>query len=199
MDNVVNSIGRNFERLLRWAYPGGLFLVLLRMSKPVAFSGMANLPNVKEPWGLVIGGLVAGFTVYLFQAYVINHFISLLFQLANWDINVGLQVRVAECRPPRLGLGRCARLFDRHAEATWRRWGDDLPKGLANYLNYAWASYHAVFTTGWLTLLFFFAKEQPSIFADAAAWHILLPAGLFLWAGLWTYAHLSRVPLNGPQ
>jgi len=198
-DKLVQSLGGNFERILRWIYPGALFLVLLRMSKPHAFKSLATPNDIGGPWELIIAGLVAGFAAYLIQAYALNHLVSLVFQVANWDINTGLHVNVRSgAGQPKLGLERLAHLFDRHAQATWLRWGGNLPEGLSNYLSYGWATYHAVSMTGWLTLLFFLKKDCDSAFAAVPSWQILLPAALMLLGALWTYAHLSRVPLEAP-
>jgi hypothetical protein len=196
MQDISEALGKNFERLLRWVYPGALFLVLLRMSRPEAFDAVAHDEPVNV-WGLVVVGLVAGFVVYLIQSYVVNYFVLLLFQLKNWDVNQGLQVAPPETpeREPRwVFLRPLARLFDRYAQAIRDR--VNLSEPLVNYLNYAWAAFHAVFITGWLTLVFFCVNDNQSVMDNVSAWYILPPAVLLLCGGLFTYAYLSRVPFR---
>jgi len=55
----ISALGKGFERLLRWAYPGILFLVLLYMSKPTVFEDVSKKVGFPDNtiWGLLIGGL----------------------------------------------------------------------------------------------------------------------------------------------
>ncbi len=193
MDDVVESLGRNFERLLRWAYPGALFLVLLRMSRPNAFDAWAQ---VEHPWGLVVGGLVAGFALYLIQANAINQVITIVVQVLKWDVNVGLQVAMSSASEPRQGLRWLTRLMDRQAQGTIRRWSRTERDGRKGYLDYGWATYHAMLLTGWLTLLFWQLSEDGSTLETAATWKVVLPVTLFVLGSFWTYAQLTRVPLG---
>ena len=198
MGDLIDSIGRNFQRLLRWVYPGALFLVLLRISSPDAFNHLACLNLGIGLWGLVVGGLVAGFVIYLFQGYFVSYIVTFIFIWAKWDVRQGLQVPAPKIREKCKCIPYCVlHFFDRMAVATRRRWNGSVPKGLGNYLDYAFAAYHAVMMTGWLTLVFVFV----SIFNSDSVlrwWILFIPAILFLVGGIITYMLLGRIKPEEP-
>ena len=205
MPNLEEFIGKNFERVLRWIYPGALFVVLLYASHPGYFNGPDGLYAKIGLWGLVVGALVAGFIIYLFQAYVIGYIITVPFIFSGWDVRQRLPKKVKETNTERKpGIKtklKCCRertvsLFDTMARATRDRWSDEVPPKLNNYQNYAWATYHAVLMTGWLTLFFYLSrnKSADSIFRDVPCWCVILPASLFILGGFFTYLLLTRIP-----
>ena len=100
MAGLQELIGASFERVLRWVYPGALILVLLRLSRPDSFLEIVNLEDLAGPWELIVVGFVAGFAAYMLQGYVINYVISHIFQVLNWDVNVGMQVSVTATTSP---------------------------------------------------------------------------------------------------
>ncbi len=204
-DNLIDSIGRNFERLLRWAYPGALFLVLLRLARPNDFEKLANVLDDRSLWGLFVGGLVAGTVVYLAQGYVMNQLVSLVLAVVRWDVNI----RPFD-HPRRLQqflhwwfvgwvVPRLTCLADSVAQNAQRRWtARDYPRRLSSWLDYAWGVHHAMSSTGWLVLFFFlFWKEPGSRFARAPQWEILVPSIGLLLGSLWFHAVLVRIPLKG--
>ena len=186
MQNLIDQIDRSFQRLLRWVYPAMLFLVLLHLTRPEDF---AKIAQVERPWGLIVGGLVAGAVAYLFQAYVFNQVISHVSTYLGWEINASRPLRF------RRALRPLANHADQWAEVTRRRWGTS-PERLSSYLDYAWATYHAMMLTGWLTLILFASKVQDSLFASVDSWNIIVPATLLLVAAIWHYAWLSRVQVS---
>ena len=188
MQNSAEYLGRNFERLLRWVYPGALFLVLLRMSRPQAFKAVADVES-GNVWDLVVVGLAAGFVVYLLQGYVINQLISAVAQLLRWDVNVYPSDQPIHCR-----CLRClVRWVDPQARSIRRRYSTC--ESLNSYLDYAWGVYHALSITGWLTILFFGIRAKGSVLASNGCWGwVVFGTALLLFiASLWAYAQLSRV------
>jgi hypothetical protein len=202
IDKLIDSIGANFERILRWVYPGALFIVLLYASRPIV---LENLHDKIGIWGLVASGLVSGFVIYLFQGYVISQLITIFFILIKWDIRQGLQVdpykseKGTNAKPE---TNPIVRLFDRMARATQERWSIGDPQNLGNYLNYTWAIYHAVLMTGWLTLFFYLTRKESAdsipIFQDITWWWVVVPASLLIVGGLFTHLLLSRIRLEDP-
>jgi hypothetical protein len=174
IDKLIYSIGANFERLLRWVYPGALFLVLLRMSRPDVFNALACRNLGIGLWGLVVGGLVAGFVIYLFQGYVVSYIINVVFILLKWDVRQRLQCdhgeRETESKKQPVSCVRwMLPLFDGMAAGTRERWSISDTQKLGNHLDYAWATYKVVLITGWLTIIFFGINESGSVFSSATA------------------------------
>jgi hypothetical protein len=232
LSKVIDSIVANFERFLRWVYPGGLTVALLYAANPTFLKDQVY--DKFGGWGMVIGGLVAGAVVYLFQAYVVSWIVTFIFILLKWDVRQGLQVgywprvpvgtvpsccrtimnvikrmlgyRVRQCMEslihclkqmvdtnPVCCLIPFTRVFDRMAAATARRWQPTDSKGLENYLNYAWATYHAVLITGWLPIFFYCIKKDGSVLEESHEWAVLLPAIMLLVGGVIYYALLTRI------
>lgn len=182
MDKVVGSIAGTLERLLRWVYPGALFLILLYVSDREAFVG---LQAVHWPWGLILLGLVAGFVVYLFQANIVTQALSLVALSNNWVAN-------ALVAPPR----EASPIFDGEARAILRRWGHSR-KRLNSYLDYSWAGYHATSITGWLPLAFLVFGKWNCLPPEIEFWISVL-SPLFLVFALLRYFQLTRVRFPGP-
>ncbi|MBI2328608.1 MAG: hypothetical protein HYU85_03080 [Chloroflexi bacterium] len=207
MGSFVDALGSGFERLLRWLYPGALFLVLLFLSNPTV------LPNISKPlfvlskanevvgiWQVGIVAIVAGMTTYLIHAYIFNQIISW------WFCSVGLLHRKSE------DLSRIARnlaeFADHWTEPAWRRWGvssndQHALERFNNWLTYSWSTYHAGCITLWLTASFFFINEDGSALDTfAKSGGLLLPIGAcllflaFLLSLLWQYLILTRLTLR---
>jgi hypothetical protein len=200
IDKLIDSTSANLERILRWVYPGALFIGLLYASQPIFLKALYSEIHT---WGLVAGGLVVGSIVYLFQSYVVGYVITVPLILLKWDVRQGLQKepKGETTKPCYCRRCRCIeRFFDRMAEATRDRWSDKVPEKVNNYLNYAWATYKAVLITGWLTLFFylFVDKEKGSILHNVECWWIPLAASLLIVGGLFTYLLLSRIRLEDP-
>ena len=199
MDNLVDSLGRSFERLLRWVYPGALFIVLLRLARPADFETLATikLAGDESLWGLLVGGIVAGVIAYLLQGYVVNVVVSGVFIYLKWDVNVPFDrpqwvQRVLGWWGIRQVASEFAHLVDAMARNSRRRWESKL----SNWLDYVWGVHHATAVTGWLTLFFYLLWNEPeSRFDRAAAWEILAPSATLLLAALFLHAVLVRVKL----
>lgn len=142
MNNPFEFIGSNFERLLRWVYPGALFIVLLYATHPEFLQGEEGLYSKIGIWGLVTGGLVIGAVIYLFQSYVVGSVITVTFILLKWDVRQGIQRPLAEWETkeeekPRYCLRYWLCLFDRMARAARERYSGNLHEKVGNYLDYA--------------------------------------------------------------
>jgi len=195
MGPLIDSIDKNFQRLLRWAYPGILFLVLLHMSRPGEF---VILSKVIYPWGLITAGLIAGAVIYLCQGYIFNQIVSHVALCLRWELNADYKIDGDNTVRCKRIFGKLLKHADLWASICSKRWGQDLHR-LDSYLNYAWAIYHATALTGWLVLIFFFVKGNGSPLAKIESWIVLLIGVLLLEGALWLYAWLSRVPIPETQ
>ncbi len=206
MENFVDAIGTGFERILRWLYPGALFLVLLFLSNPSVFKIiltplLAHNKNYESfaVWQLIIAGAVAGMAIYLIHYYIFNWIISLLITRSGL---LDRETRDLQGLPERL-----AQFAERWNEPTWRRWGirQNRPtrhtlERANNWLNYSWSTYHAGCITLYLAVLFSIFKESSSVlgnwFIGKGPWFYLglvIFLVLFLKSLLWQYIILTRL------
>ncbi len=199
MPSWVGSLFGPFERLLRWIYPGSLFLLLLGLSRPSDIERLEKVvPNNSEMGAWLLIGGVMGAVLYLIQAHVIGEAVSVLAQILRWEINCGTQVpERAEASEVCCVLRPFAKLLDRQAASDERRWPRDKKEAdqPGSHLDYAWASYHAASVTGWLTLLRYSNKQNDSIFDRLDGWVVMAPAILLLLGSLWIYGRLSRIKI----
>ena len=187
MGNLIDAIGRNFERLLRWFYPGLLLLVLLQIGRPKLLYDRI-LPDEDPVLALVAITLVGSFLLYAIQRYVIHEVIY--YCLYNWF------------NPPR----RCSDTAEitfpgpkRYGRAPWRYWdaNADFAKvrfssssgdGFSGWLMYQFAMAHALGITGWLLAAMSLLSEDDSVLRDLSPWPLALaPLILFAWG--WQLAH----------
>lgn len=195
MGGLVESLGRSFERLLRWLYPGALFLVLLYLSSRSVFN---SIRRVQDPWALVFVAIVAGMVTYLLQTYVVNQFISLLFDLPCLRL-LSTDTEQLKGRPKCLAEGAA-----RWGEPAWRRWGiswhersdEQAKERLNSWLDYSWSTYHAGFITVWLTLVFFCNSDRGSFLSNISPWLVWGLAIPLIASLLWQYLILTRVTLR---
>lgn len=183
MNNLGEYIGQGFERLLRWFYPGALFVVLLSLSRPDIFASITEQFGFPEHtiWGLLIFGLGVGFAIYLFQQYVITQTLSALSQLLRWDPNIARTDQPRTCC-----LRVLAQWIDPQARVIEKQYKD------SNYIDYSWATYHATSMTGWLLLVFIGIKTDSSLLSKAGCWSVI-PALFLILGSLYLFARLSRV------
>jgi hypothetical protein len=182
MGNVAEALGRSFERLLRWLYPAALFLVVAYAARPSLLKLGQKLPAMGDTWGLILVALVAGFIAYLLQSYVWTTLISeVLDRTVRWSTR-------------NRSAGGFVAYVDRRFDDAWRRWGHNR-KEMNDYLNYAWATYHAASMTGWLTIVFTCFKESRSFVNDNRSYCVAIVtiAGILFLASIWQYLILSRV------
>ena len=136
MAKLVEVICKYFERLLRWVYPGALFLVLLLLSST---SDSFKDLFLRENWLLILVVVTFGAVIYIFQSALINIIIGLLLIPCNkcrrWD----------------------SFLSDHYAKRILIRY--PTKKSANEYLNYSWAFYHATSITAWLPLSFFLSPK----------------------------------------
>lgn len=192
MQNWAESIFKNFERILRWIYPGALFLSLLYLTGSDILNFIRKIEPNHSWFFLVLVAAVAGFVIYLFQQQVIAQFISFFTMLSDWD---------KESDPSKLPWGKYCQKMAKHADkwvtATIARWNS--PELLNPYLDYAFARYHATSITAWLTLLFLMVKSPGSALSLIPLWVVILFAVSLLLGSIWEYLWLSRVKLHFDQ
>ena len=94
----IDAIGRNFERMLRWVYHGGLLYFLLVLNGKITFI-IEVFPEQLLPkqngiaWALLIFFLFSGAAVYIFQAYVVNMIIWIIAVRKHWPINANGEIK----------------------------------------------------------------------------------------------------------
>ena len=190
-EELVDSIGRNLERLLRWAYPGMLFLVLFSVSTIDGLESVSDKVGFPSDtiWGLVIGALVVGAAVYLFQAYVVTQLLSILSLWPNW--NVGIYKQSVKRRTLKYGLNGLASHFDRLADAIEMKYPK--PNDRKSYMAYSWAAFHATSITVWLPSFFYLCRTTGSLLDSVKLWQFSPIALLFLLGALYLFLLLTRV------
>ena len=200
MVNLIDALGKSFERLLRWIYPGALFLVLLYLSSPPCINVLTSINGIAGVWGLVLVAVVAGMAVYIAQAYIFNQIVSLCFSPSG----------LLHKKTKTLNRGKAkklAKFADTWGEGAWRRWGIQTEQltdrhaieRLNGWLDYAWSAYHAGCITLWLTLTFFCFSASNSILGSISPWIIWPFMGVLLVSLLWQYLILTRVVLLIPK
>jgi len=177
----ISALGKGFERLLRWAYPGVLFLVLLYMSKPTVFKAVSEAVGFPDDtfWGLLIGGLGIGFALYLFQAYCITSLFSVFTHWFEYDPNLPNvnKDRYSNCRFVKWFSDEAEKIENLHPKR----------ENLQDYMNYSWGTFHAAFLTGLLTIIFTFIPNSMLGYLPFALAVLLLIGALYL------FLILSRV------
>lgn len=140
--NVLGElIGRSFERLLRWVYPGVLFAALMGFGKPTYFNWWISLPNERF---LVAATLiiVTSFMIYSLQRFVWNEILIWILDRIGWS---------AFSQPP-----RTISYVDRLSQSIQRRFGfetdtnDRVAEKFADYLVNRWSAIHAMAATFWV-------------------------------------------------
>ena len=186
----ISSIYDSFERLLRWAYPGMLFLVLLYVSKAKAINLLQKIEGY--PWILALVVIVSGAVIYLFQINVITQTFAALAQSCRWDsvTHPKYTNKNAPHPKPRGFLQPLAEKWFNHQARDIEikhKAGSN-----SSYLDYAWAVYHAASITGWLGLIFCRIKDTDSMLADINSWVVVVSA-LLVFFSLYMFARLTRV------
>ena len=83
MQDFWTSLGRGFHELFRYAYPGFLFLLLVKLLEIKIPDFKIEIPGTStELWSLIILALIVGFIVYNLHRFFIYEYI-LLFLFAG--------------------------------------------------------------------------------------------------------------------
>lgn len=187
MQNWIDSIFRNFERILRWIYPGALFLSLLYLSSPNCLNFIKEVEAVHS-WLLLLFAVIAGCIIYLSQQ-VITQLFSLLITGSRWEWEPDHEkLHWGCCRY----IARC--FFDPWADLTISRFKPQ--KHLDSWLNLAWARYHATFITAWLILIFFFFKSSQSILSLIQPWIVFFFVAILLFGSILQFLWLTRITIR---
>jgi len=83
--NIISNVYGTFERILRYVYPGFLFLLLLYLSQPKGFCLVNTFGG--NIWFLVIAGLIIGMVVQFIQQHVWTEILNVIFKSLRWKVN----------------------------------------------------------------------------------------------------------------
>jgi len=196
-----NALGNSFERLLRWFYPGILFLVLLFISKPNAWDSYWKFVQYNEVvglWGLFSLVIVSGLLIYTIQAYFINNIVSSVSCLSG--------IGHRDIEQLRWGIRHIARGSLRWGETAWRRWGfvstdiirEDRDR-LGRWIDYSWGTYHVGCMTIWLYWFFYWFIDKDNNLNCIPLW---IPVVISVFMGIFLVFHyimLTRFALRIPN
>jgi hypothetical protein len=188
MGNWIEVTGKAFERLLRWLYPGVLFLILLYLFRKPCFEELIHIKGY--PWPLIIGGLGIGAVLYLIQINVVNIIFSAGAQILHW-LALRNQHELRQERPiPRGWLNRCVWWWDEQADNIE---SPQIDEKRSDYMAYANSTFHATCITWWLTSIFYLIRDSKSPLSNMEWWIILIFCIFLFGASLNLFAKLSRV------
>ncbi len=193
---IVENILANFERLLRWIFPGLLLWLVLPIA---ATSGRFDVSSYRDFYeGLSIAGNLAviatsGFFIYMVQRYVVHDIVLYVLHL--------LGVGATANRP-----GGYSRGFGRH---LWRRFGErpsdahqaENEDRFGQYLTSRWAAVHALSSTWIIGIVLYFVGVQVShrsVFTGWPDWGTAL-YGLALFAVFSGYLFQTFLMLRSEQ
>lgn len=101
MQDFWTSLGRGFHELFRYAYPGFLFLLLVKLIGIEIPVFKMEIPGTStELWSLIIFALIVGFIVYNFHRFFIYEYI-LLFLFAYEIHAAGYKCKMEGKMPPK--------------------------------------------------------------------------------------------------
>lgn len=181
MNGLGEIIGRGFERVVRWVYPGILFVTLLALGKPAYFrTWWMGLEDVRVFVAIVII-ITASFVIYSLLRHIWN---ELLILLLDWQ---GLAAFSRPGRiPPRHSVGgymnRLSWLITRRLGFSFEG-SDPIPdaKQFSDYLINRWAVTHAMGATFWTYLVLWLWADDGSLLRE---WqYVLGPLALLSLAG----------------
>jgi len=165
MGDLFYALDKGFQRLLRWIYPGILFLILWYASNSKNFITVSEdfgFPS-DTIWGLLIGALGIGAVIYLLQQYVFTTFLNLIHHFRGRPIPYNYEK----------SKYRSIRWLDRQAELI-REKSKEEPR-LDAYMDYNWSIFHALCITAWLTNAFYWTcDKQSSILSCLSPLYIII-------------------------
>ncbi len=185
--SLVEIIGRSFERVLRWAYPGILFITLLALGKPEVFDWWMKLGRDKVFVGVLVM-IIGSIMIYGLYRYLIAELTAFFFDTA---LSLGSMVPTARRRERNRLVRLLIRCFGggywvRLSWAIQRRFGyTDLEKprdlkAFSEYVLYFRAVTHVLGMTFW-TFVFVFTIASAG--SSLRSW----------WIPLWIVASLCLV------
>jgi len=191
-------INRGFERLLRWLYPGALFLGLLYAGKPDQLTRLKGATEFPEQiWILLILGLGISAAIYLFQNYVLTQLLlHTLFRWLNWD--VGAVTDKEKRSEPKLSCMKwlADKVINHQADVIELQYRD--PEKRQLYMDYCWGIFHAAFITVWLPFIFLVSSRHETDL-HSIGWLVAIAIFLLLIGSLYLYLRITRVRVRGEQ
>lgn len=144
---VPGVLFAEFERLLRWLYPGFLFMTLVPWVVPLRSDAESVFPHATFYQEIPLVGLLAltvasGFAVYLIVRYVVHEILLVIF----FCVRVGMRNNFRPAWYPMAS-----------AKALWQRFGvrptlGEQEEQFASYLTSRYAAVHALGATWVLSL-----------------------------------------------
>ncbi len=183
MGDVINSIDRSFQRLLRWIYPGLLIAVLFYLSQPSLYKRIVNCNQVGI-WGYLVGCITLGCLAYLLQVYFIQQ-VLLLTVFRTWKVDTDTNKR------PERKLAKYLEIDKKADEIEQRGYAKGTYNG-TYYMDYIWAITHVLFISCWLIIIFLFNNEESSLFHLIKGGVIWLAVVLFI-SAMYQFAIVTRV------
>ena len=181
MLHVAEILGKSFERILRWVYPGVLFTALLCLGRPGIFDFWLRRGVWQDH--ILIAALVitaASVVIYALHRYVLKDFLRWLLYMVGWA-----SFQRANKKIP---------LFDKYiglkGKDIIRRFGGlerespDLRESrISNYLIGRWAAIHAMGLTAWVFVaMYLVALPSSPLREGMPLWLVvLIPSILGLW------------------
>ena len=185
MGDVIDSVSRNLERLIRWAYPGILFVTLLALGNDAVFDQWQQYDDRIAI--MAMAAISSSFVIYGLQRYFIGDLLVIPIAHA-----AGLSAYAS--RP------RFRWFLDPLSNSIQRRFGvkDGVrdEEAFSNYLMSRWAAIHATGLTSWVFALTYLTslKDAPLRWISGeAAWVIV---GLLVVAYLSGALILERMELD---
>jgi len=212
MESIMEALGKGFERILRWIYPGALFLVLLFLSHPKSLKELLEISPFSNEWEIIIVILIAGMVVYLIHALFLNQIISIPFLKSGLlhKSDMELLRDSGEKLNKKNYMKKLVPLVNAWIEPTICKFGlnnEALTKRererFRSYLDYAWGTYHAASITLWLAIFFLIVNEKDSkidlLTHWGVPWFFLAISIIFFFFFLfllWEYLVLVRLDLR---
>lgn len=183
MLDLGELVGRGFERLIRWAYPGVLFVTLLALGKPRYFDWWFGLQHDRIIVALAVV-VVSSFLIYSLERHVWNELETCF--LDRWGLAAFSRRRPRRSRT-RIGrwyrwrLARRLTYLNRLSRSTERRFGyigdaRGQVERFSDYMVNRWAVTHAMGATFWTFLLMYFWAEETSLLRQwqAVLWAVAI-------------------------
>lgn len=192
MSDTVGSLAREFDRLVRWGYPGLLFLSLLHLGKSDLLHDRM-LVGEERLFSFIVIILVSSFVIYGLHRYVLHEALMEVLRALGWQ-PLFIDGELRGDRPPVAPLRWIAPYYDGRSTRWTRRRNGSAEGEFSRALYIAWAVAHGMLITAWLSVLMIGLADSDSSLRQINAMNSLrIVAGLLGVAALHQVLLLSRV------